>query len=268
MENLEIKVQQSVGTITTNFDDIEKNLKMLLSNYQGIVVTDDTVKESKKDIAELRKIKTSIDDEKKRIKKIWNVPYVEFETKCKNLMALVDEPINEINKQVAEFEQKAIDQKKLDFMELYSENIEDLSDFIPFEVTLEDKWTNVSYKGKDYLYALSERKTHIKSDLDVIRSLNSEIEDECITAYKRNGNNLSAAVSRNQQYIDDKNRVKNQVKEEVREEIKSEVKEDTPMTHFNDFSEMIKMHHFIVSESDAEKVRNLLTFSEIPFREE
>lgn len=270
MEDLQIVVSQQIGTIATNFDEIEKGLKQILAGYQGIVVTEDTVKESKKDISELRKLRTAIDDKKKEVKKKWNVPYVEFENKCKELMALVDQPINEINKQVSVFEKQQIEAKRIHLTDLFNENIEDFAEYIPFESTLEDKWQNVSYKDKDYLYRISEMKIHVRSDIDVIKSLCSEIEEELLNTYKKLGNNLSAAVQRNQQYLADKNRVKEQVKEEVKEEIKETIalKKPEPIKEFNDLSSKINMVHFVVSNEDADAVRQLLINNGIIFREE
>ena len=282
MSELQIKVSKKLGTIETNFEEIEKNLKITLANYKGIVVTEDTLKESKKDVAELRKLKTSIDNEKKAIKKAWNEPYTEFENKCKELMTLVDEPIAEINNQVVKFEAKQIEEKKQHLNGLYLENVEEYTDYLSFEDTLSEAWQNKSFKDKDYLYELSERKVHIKSDLDAIHSLQSEIESELIEAYKQNGNNLSAAIKRNNQYMADKNRVKDQVKEEIKKEIQEDnqaafsismpaEEANAGLVYKNNacvtstFNNAVK---FIVSAEDADKVRQFLEFSEITYTEE
>lgn len=282
MSELQIKVSKKLGTIETNFEEIEKNLKITLANYKGIVVTEDTLKESKKDVAELRKLKTSIDNEKKAIKKAWNEPYTEFENKCKELMTLVDEPIAEINNQVVKFEAKQIEEKKQHLNGLYLENVEEYTDYLSFEDTLSEAWQNKSFKDKDYLYELSERKVHIKSDLDAIHSLQSEIESELIEAYKQNGNNLSAAIKRNNQYMADKNRVKDQVKEEIKKEIQEDNQAafsiSMPAEEANaglDYknnacvtSSVNNAVKFIVSAEDADKVRQFLEFSEITYTEE
>lgn len=282
MSELQIKVSKKLGTIETNFEEIEKNLKITLANYKGIVVTEDTLKESKKDVAELRKLKTSIDNEKKAIKKAWNEPYTEFENKCKELMTLVDEPIAEINNQVVKFEAKQIEEKKQHLNGLYLENVEEYTDYLSFEDTLSEAWQNKSFKDKDYLYELSERKVHIKSDLDAIHSLQSEIESELIEAYKQNGNNLSAAIKRNNQYMADKNRVKDQVKEEIKKEIQEDnqaafsismpaEEANAGLVYKNNACVTSSVNNavkFIVSAEDADKVRQFLEFSEITYTEE
>lgn len=215
MEELQIKVSSNVGMISANFAEIEANIKAVAADYKGIVVTEDTVKESKKDVAQLRKIIKEIEDSRKSVKKKWNEPYVQFEGKCKQLEALIQKPLEEIGSQIAVFEQKRIDEKKEHLASLYSENIEGYSEYITFEVTLGDKWQNVSFTDKDYLYDLSEMKVKIKSDLAAISSLHSEIEQDVISSYKNSGNNLSVAIQKNSDYLSAKEKAEQRVREEA-----------------------------------------------------
>lgn len=275
MDELKILVSQQIGTISTNFEEIETNLKKTLADYKGILVTADTVKESKKDVTELRKMRTSIDDEKKKVKKAWNQPYTEFENRCKALMALVDETIAPIQSQIEDFEVKEIEDKKEHLHQLYTENIDVYGEYLQFENTLPEKWANKSFSDKDYLYSLSEMKLHVRTDLDAIKSLNSEITEELFKVYAKSGNNLSSAISRNVQFLEDKNRVREQVKEEVREEVKATsqkpdipFEKPAPIKQFEDLQNKINMVHFVVSAEDADAVEQFLQFSEITYRKE
>lgn len=273
MEELQIKVSNTVGTISTNFEEIEANLKEILANYKGIIVTEDTVKESKKDIAELRKIRTSIDDKKKEIKKVWNQPYTEFENKCKELMALVDEPINEINSQVAEFETKRKEEKLNHLHELFNEQIGEFGDYLTFESVFNEKWLNVSTTDKDVKFDISERITKIRSELDAIKALNSEIEAECIKAYKNSGNSLTAAIQKNSDYITAKSLAKAKLEEEkkaeeVKEEVKADVVEQPEEKPFMNLPEEEPSFTFRVTGNDnIKRVKEMLEFSEISYIE-
>lgn len=269
MQELTIQVSQTQGSISTNFEQIEAQLKEVLNGYMGIVVTEDTLKESKKDLAELRKIKTSIDDNKKKVKKAWNEPYVEFENKCKELMSLVDEPISEIDGQIKEFEQKRIAEKRKHIEELYKENIDEYERFLPLDRIFNESWLNATSKDKDFLYDLSELKVRVRNDIEAIKNLHSEIEDEVLTAYANAGNNLAAAIQRNTDYLSAKEKAVEKAKVEAREEIKQEIKEEkpSPIQQMNDLIQATKTVQFIVEAARADEVRNFLTFSEITFRE-
>lgn len=265
---LDLQVTQKPGSISTNFKEIETALKEHLESYKGITVTQDSIKESKKDLSELRKLRDSLEDARKSVKKQWMEPYSEFEVKCKELVALVDQPINEIDSQLKLFEEDRVAAKLAHVRELYDANIDGLERFLPFDSIFNPKWTNVSTKDQDILYDLSEKKLKVKTDLEAIAALGSEIYEDVIEAYVRAGNSLAAAIQRNNQYIADKNKVAEQIKEEVKtEETKEETKPQAEsMGALNDMVEKTKTVHFIISMEDAEEVENLLNLSGISFR--
>lgn len=276
MEELQIQISNTLGEITTNFEEIETNLKAIAADYKGIIVTEDTLKQCKKDVSELRKIIKDIEDSRKAIKKQWNVPYIQFEEKCKQLESVIEEPIEEINNQVAVFEQKRIDEKKEHLASLYTDNIEDFSDYIPFEVTLGDKWQNVSYTDKDYLYDLSEKKVKIKTDLAAISSLHSEIENECLMVYKNSGNSLTAAIQKNSDYISAKEMARKKFEEEKRLEAEKKAEEfmNPPVAPTtcqpSESVDVWKEPTFtfrVTGEDYIKKIKEILEFSEIPYIE-
>ena len=148
MDLLQANINQS-GIIESNFKQVEDQLVEKLSVYSGVIVTEDTVAASKKDVAEIRKTKASIDDVRKSVKKQWMIPYEEFEEKCNHLLELCDGPINEINSQIKEFEEKKKAAKKQVVEELYEKTIGEYSEYLPFEQIFDAKWLNVSTKEKD-----------------------------------------------------------------------------------------------------------------------
>lgn len=266
VELLEAKVNKK-GMIESNMEEVEKQLIEMLSVYEGIVVTEDTVAASKKDVAELRKTKASIDDARKNVKKQWMQPYTEFEEKCKHLLELVDKPINEINEQVKAFEDAKKEEKRKLVTEIYEKSIGEYAEYLPLESIFDEKWLNVSTKQRDIEYDINERKTRVMSEISTIKALGSEIEQELLDTYKRNGNNLSAAVQRNTQYINDKAKIETQVREEVKaEQPKEEPKPKTElMGELNNIVNAFKLVHFVVSIQDEEEVENLLNLSGISF---
>lgn len=256
----EIQVKSTSGSISTNFDVIKSQLEDYLKDYEDYQVTEATLKIDKDTLADIRKVRKEINDRKIEVKKAFNEPYVAFENSCKELLKLVDNVIAPIDEQIKTFESKQVEEKRLHFLELYSEKIADYASFIPFENCLEEKWQNKSYSDKDFLYFLSERMTRIRSDLDVIKSLNSEIESEVIEVYQKSGNNLATAISRNTQFVTDKARVE--------EKVKSEIKTENLVEKTLEPVKTTRMVHFIVAGEDAEAVRHLLMNAGIIFGEE
>lgn len=274
MEELQIKVTQNIGSIDVNMAEIEAKLKEKLAEYEGIVITsEDDIAPAKKDVAELKKNITAIEDERKKIKKLWNEPYTKFESDCKKLVARINETIEPIQKQIDEYDAKRIEEKKVHLNELYLENVKEYGEYLSFEETLAVKWQNKTYSDKDYLYDLSEKVVRIRSDIDVIKSLSSEIEEELLRAYKDSGNNLSSAIKRNQQYLADKARVEEKAKEQAKAEVKQD---DMSVSDIRRADEEYKMFatdgqkYFdirLYSEDDLQSVKAFLNFSEIRYDE-
>lgn len=207
--------------IQSNFEDVQRQLVETLDTYKGVIVTEDTISNAKKDVAGLRKIKTSIEDARKAVKKEWEVPYKEFEEKCKKLTKLVDDTIEPINKQLSDYELERVLKKNEHLHELYKENIGEYEEYISFDQVYKKQWDNVSYKDSDVIYDISEAVTKVRSDIDIIKSLGSEIEEECLAAYKRAGNELKAAIQKNNDY----NAAKKLAEEKVKEEAARKVEE-------------------------------------------
>lgn len=291
MDNLEIKVTQQQGVISTNFETVEAEIKTAMEDYKNYVVTEDSIKVAKKDLAELRKKKTEIDDARKQVKREWEKPLKEFEERCKKLTALVDEPINLINKQLNLFEEERKAEKKERCIEIFNESVGNFADYLKFEKVYNDKWLNVSYSETDIRYDISEALTKIRSDLSVIEGLHSEIHDEIIKTYINSDNNLSVAVARNSQYLEDKNRMEKLAKEKAereereREELERKAVEETvvdevqefkeeevegfenptPIDNLNNFVNKTKTATIIVSLEDLQSVKNALDFAEIKY---
>lgn len=217
----ELKVSQQLGVINTNLDSIKTELEKYLEDYKDYTVTQDSISADKKVLADLRKLRTSLEDARKQTKKEWEKPYKEFELKYKDVLALVDEPIVLINRQLELFDEAREAEKLEHCKEIYLESIGEYYEYLPFENVFNKKWLNATTKDRDIQYDLSEALTKVRSDLDVIQSLGSEITDELIIAYKKAGNDLKAAIQKNNDY----NAAKKLAEEKVKEETAKKVEE-------------------------------------------
>ncbi|MDE6781165.1 MAG: DUF1351 domain-containing protein, partial [Ruminococcus sp.] len=90
----------------SNFEELRQAIMPKINFYKSLVVTEDTVKSAKSDRAELNRLKKVIDDERKKIKACYLMPYQAIEDECKQLIDLIDEPIKAIDGQL-----KAIDEQ-------------------------------------------------------------------------------------------------------------------------------------------------------------
>lgn len=128
-----------------NVEELKPWIEDSIAKYQGMVVTADTIKEAKDDRAKLNKLRSSIEDERKRIKREWNKPYTAFEKKVKSLVGLIDKPIENIDGQLKTYEEHRKAEKQDAIQTLFDENVNDLKDLITLDRIANPKWLNASY---------------------------------------------------------------------------------------------------------------------------
>ena len=104
-KSIVISAEVKRGEIINNFAAIKAQVAAKVAPYMGLVFGDEDIRDAKSTVAELRKMRTAIEDKRKAIKKQWNEPYAAFEDEVKQITAIIDEPIEEIDTQIKSFEE-------------------------------------------------------------------------------------------------------------------------------------------------------------------
>ena len=204
-EVVEVKVNKSLGTIDSNLDAVKASIESYIKDYENYVVSEDTVKDSKQLVTDLRKQKNALDDERKQIKKDWNVPFTEWEKKAKDVIALYDKPILLINDQLLKFEEDRKSKKRADIRVAYVEIVDaidmnnELEDYYPIEKIYDSKWENASVSMKSIKEEIQQKLETVGMQIDTIRSMESEFEDKGLEEFKKTLN-LQLAVQLMNQY--------------------------------------------------------------------
>lgn len=182
--------------IDFNFEEQKSWLKERLEHYNNLVVTEDTIREGKADRAALNKLKEAIETRRKEYKKEWNAPLAAFETKVKELVALIDEPISAIDAQVKAFEEQRRQEKQLEINEAYAANVpESLQDIIPLAAIQSDKWLNATTTMKAVLKEIEERVKRTEADMMVLDTVEEEYKAAVRETYIRTLD-IAAAMER------------------------------------------------------------------------
>lgn len=135
--------------ITFNFDELKAELSERLEYYNGLVVTEDTIKDSKAERANLNKLREAIEKRRKEVKKLCMQPYSDFEERVKELVALIDKPILAIDGQLAAFEEKRKEEKRVQIEAVYSDLVSDtIKGIIPLDRIMDPKWLNATVSMK------------------------------------------------------------------------------------------------------------------------
>lgn len=199
MENLELVIYNPqeegfVKQIDFNFEDLKVKLSAKLEEYKGLTYTDEAIQLAKSDRANLNNLKTSIDDKRKEIKRKCLEPYNVFEERVKELLRLIDEPIEEIDSQIKAYEEKRREEKQESIKKYYEEatgnykndTIGGMSDIIPLSQIQKSQWLNVSYTMKNIKAEIDKATSKVKQEIEAIEGMNSEFEVELLNKYAEN----------------------------------------------------------------------------------
>ena len=215
-----VQVKGNVGTIEDNLDLVEISIREKVAEYSAVVVTEDTVKEGKRFLADIRKEKKALDDERKEIKAQWMAPYEAFEKRAKQIIALYDEPVRIIDNQLAEYEEERKRLKRQGIQEIYDFVKGDLGEWLPLDRIYNQKWENATYGDKKIREDMELIFDQLKVSISTVKSMNSEFEEDALDVLKETGS-LQSAISK----INDLQRQKERFLEQARQEAERERQE-------------------------------------------
>lgn len=174
--------------IEFNFEEIKAELSEKLTTYNALVVTAEGIKEAKADKAKLNKLRIAVEDKRKEIKKLCLAPYESFEAQCKEIVALIDEPIKSIDGQIAVFDQKMQDEKWKQIEGYYKAEVKDLINLVPLEKIVSPKWKNKTESIETICYGIGDTLDRIRNEIAVIENLHSDFGQQLIDFYLENYN--------------------------------------------------------------------------------
>ena len=168
-------IQAALPVIGFNYDELKAELAERLQHYNGLVVTEDTIKDAKTDRANLNKLRAAIDTRRKEVKKAYMVPYNNFEAQCKELTALIDEPIKVIDDQLNEFDERRKQEKLTQVRDEYESLIpEAQKDIIPFDRIFDKRWLNSTMSILKVQDALRDWSKRVGADLIAMDAVDQE----------------------------------------------------------------------------------------------
>ena len=181
---MELKVEKyDIQPIKFNFEQLKDELTKSLEKYQGLVVTEENLTDSSKMRTELNKLRTSLEDERKRVKKEWETPYKAFEVQIKELVGLVSQPIECLDKQIATYEEARKEEKRKEIQKFFDEHNE--NELIKLDMFFDEKWLNKTEKIEKIKETVLSTLESINKNLNVIKSQDTKYVTNMIDVYLR-----------------------------------------------------------------------------------
>lgn len=161
MEQLKITPISKFSIKVLNFEDIKLELNNILSTID--------LEDFENEKARLNKLKKSIEDKRKEIKKeIMSIYDTDFEPQVKEIVSLIDNTIDILNKRVEAKKEAYEREKRVIVEEIWQE-----LDFklIDLDKIFNSKWLNKTYTERQVQDDMISLITKIKEDLVVLDSL-------------------------------------------------------------------------------------------------
>lgn len=169
-----------IKSIDWNFEELKTEITAKAAMYKNMVYTDASIKEAKADKAALNKFITALEDKRKEVKKQCLQPYEAFEKQMKELVAIVNEPVQLIDSQVKAYEDKQ-KAEKLEKIKEFWETTEH-PEWLQCKQIFDQKWLNASVSLKKVQEAITERLIQIEADVATIIGL-PEYSFEALECY-------------------------------------------------------------------------------------
>lgn len=185
-----------IEPIRWNHEELKQWLLDRTEQYHGLVVTADKeqIQDAKKHMADMRKLRKALEDERIKAKKKILKPYDDFAVKEKELIQILDDAIQKLDVQVKEYDEMLRQEKLEKAKEIYKEEIGDLDRTIPFEKVYQESWLNKTKTLKSIREEISGIYEKVDADLKLINNDGSLFVFEMKEEYLKNFD-LQAAMA-------------------------------------------------------------------------
>lgn len=165
---LVIRFSTNPGTVDENIAQVRGQVQLWLEDFANLdTYGDDQIPELKKRLADLRRGKDLIEDERKRIKKQYLLPLEEFESKVKTITAEIDDSIRTGKTRLDDYQKRQDEVKKKLIFDWWNDHKPAGID-IRFEQIWNDKFLNKTGDGARWEEILWSRITKIEEDKKIL----------------------------------------------------------------------------------------------------
>lgn len=176
------KPGQKFPSIRWNNEELKQEIAAAMSDYQNIVVTPDSEKDSKALRAKLNKLRTAIETARKDMKGRVMEPLKLFEAQVKEVELPIDTAIQNLDTQLVEIKQMKQEKKRKDIRERYEKG--GFPEWLTIEQLWDDKWLNATVTIDKIIADIDEKVRVINGNLLTIAEL-PEFSFEAEQIYKQ-----------------------------------------------------------------------------------
>lgn len=181
-----LEVTYTPAVFADNLAALDAYVEQQIAPYVGAQIDPndyEQVKEARKCMADLNKLKDPIETERKRIKRAYEAPLKEFEGKVKGITSKIDAARAAIKAQVDEADARFKELRRSLLLEEYEGCAGPIADVIPFSAILEDAWLNRSTMESKAVNALFAKVENALKGYKTLQAKELRHKDEVVKRY-------------------------------------------------------------------------------------
>ena len=155
-----------------NFEELKKYMEHGLSVYKTTVYSCENLGQAEKDLKELKAIKKKLSDKKKELETAYSMPIEEVKCQLDELIAMVKEPMDLIDKMIKENAREAKEREIMEYARKQSAILGEYADrVVESAAFFNERWLNVTYKTKDWMTDIDRIVTDAADAFETIQSV-------------------------------------------------------------------------------------------------
>lgn len=131
-----------------HYEELKRTVEAYANKYKGLIFEEKDLKDAKDVKADLNKFIKMLDDKRKEVKKEYNKPLAEFETKINDLTKIVKEVVGPINDGIKDLEERQKQERIDEVKEKAEKKLAKHSDFVKQGFEYDEKWFNKTITKK------------------------------------------------------------------------------------------------------------------------
>ena len=188
MNELELISRQQPGQVSIdNLEQIKSALAVYLTRYENPVYTEETLNLAKEDKKELTRLRRQLDERRKDVKRTYLEPYNAFEAQVKELLAMIDAPLDGIKSFVSEMDEreKAAKRAAIEaYCRAHSGALQSLAEpVLASPAFIEPRWLNKSTSAKTWQGEADAKLERVARDVALLETMGAEQKDALLTHY-------------------------------------------------------------------------------------
>lgn len=247
--------RQDPGAISCNYEELKTALVERVEYYKTLVYTDDQIKAAKEDRANLNRLKTQLKDRLKEVEREFLAPFETFRSQINELVKIIDDPVQIIDRQIKEVEEAQKTQKRADILAYYDSVKDTAPEWLSLERIENPRWLNKTFSMKDVKEEISGKLDEISRQIETLNSL-PEFGFEALEEFKRSLD-INRAIAEGHRLADiQKRKAEEETRRREAEEERRRIEADAAQTSFtndNPIENTPEIQKPITGDSDAKE---------------